>query len=143
MNPEIKNIPTNKPSTPIVNQPGVMDEKTYQQYKQDSKKILVRSAMFPIISIAVWPIYALINGHASMVNFVIIHLAILLGGAFYIFNKRKLLAKYKIPHVYHHNTSSFSNSSICWNSTSSDIWRDNDSTAPGSLASWARERRCN
>ena len=143
MNPETKNTPTDKTPCPVVNLSGTMDAKPYQQYKLEVRKILVRSAIFPIISIVAWPIYALIYGHAGIINFPIMHLAILLGGGFYIISKARLYAKYKIPTVYYGNNFSFSKdgydrSSPNCNPFSSDPFRDNNPTYPGTAAWHAR-----
>lgn len=140
MSPETKNIPTAKPPIPITNPPGIMDEKTYQQYKIKARKILIRSILITLSTLIAWSIYALICGH-DFINFSRTLLVIILGSWFYAINKVILHSKYKIPILCRCNNFSSSKDIYSWNSTNNDIWRDNDPTAPGSLASWARERR--
>lgn len=110
MKPGTEHTPTDKPSIPAVNPTVVMDEKTYQQYKQDLRKILVRSFMTGAV---VW--FALVlQGYVSwnifvIFSFDIIFLALFAGSLIYIFSKAKLYTKYKIPTVGYRNNSSGSN----------------------------------
>lgn len=47
--------------------------------------------------------------------------------------------KYKLPNVGDGDDFSSSTTNSSWSSSSSDIWRDNDPTSSGSLASWSRD----
>lgn len=141
MNPETKNTSIDKSSTTVINSPGAMDEKTYQQYKLDSRKILVRSAIITAIVGALW---SLVIPPLSILFALFIAPVGVVGIFVYLISLSRLNIKYKIPNVYRNNGISFSKDIYHWHATnnnflSNDPFRDNNPTCPGT-ASWHARR---
>ena len=136
MNPETKSTDTNKTPHPIAN----MDEKTYQQYKLEAHKTLVRSA---IITAIVGVLWSLVIPPLSILFALFIAPVGIVGIFVYLISLSKLNIKYKIPNVYRSNNLPFSKNDYNWSSTScshfsSDLFRDNNPTYPGTAAWHAR-----
>lgn len=125
-----------------VNLPVTMDEKTYQQYKIESRKTLLWSTATAII---VWFALTFLTyvswDTLEIFSFLLYFPAILMGFFVYLISGLRLQKKYKIFNTCRNNNFHFSKDGYRWHSNSNDLFRDNNPTYPGTAAYHARKMR--
>jgi|APSaa5957512622_1039677.scaffolds.fasta_scaffold157330_2 hypothetical protein len=140
---ENKNSDTNKATPAGIDPSKTMDEKTYQQYKLEARGIVVRASVTAIMSWLALTGLAYISFDSFAMFHYMSYFPALFAGVFVYANSRsKLNAKYNIPTVFHSSqkASFLKSQDYGYNNplTKNDVWRDDDPSQAGSLASWSR-----